>query len=79
MLWSGAKYESVLIQLTQNKDLLAKQNLLMVERTCRSIEKVGNGRRPVARLLLQPDLVVFLLLRKLRKTWTMVLVSGAPH
>ena len=49
----------------------------MAVRTCRSMEKVSNEKRPAAWLLLQPDLVVFLLSRNLRKTCTMELVSRA--
>ena len=64
---------------TQNKDLLAKKILLMVETTCGSTEKLGNGKRPTAWLLLQPNLVVFLLSRNLRKTCTVGLVPRAPH
>ena len=57
---------------TQNKDLLAKKILLMVETTCGSTKKVGW-------LLLQQDLIVFLLSRNLRNTCTVGLVSRAPH
>ena len=64
---------------TQNKDLLAKKILLMVETTCGSTEKVGNGKRPAAWLLLQPDLVIFLLLRNLHKMCMARLVPRAPH
>ena len=63
----------------QNKDLLAKKTLLMAERTCRSMGKVSNGKRPTTWLLLQLDLVVFLLTRNLRKMCMMELVSRAPH
>ena len=78
MLWSRARHENVL-KSNQNKDLLARKSLLMAERTCRSMEKVSNGKRPAAWLLLQLDLVVFLLSRNLRKTCTMELGSRAPH
>ena len=63
----------------QNKDLLAKKTLLMAEWTYRSMDKVSSGKRPAAWLLLQPDLVVFLLSRKLHKMCTMKLVPRAPH
>ena len=53
--------------------------LQMVETTCGSTEKVGNGKRPTTWLLLQSHLVVFLLLRNLRKTCMMKLVPRAPH
>ena len=46
----------------------------MAERTCRSMEKVSNGKHPMAWLLLQPHLVVVLLSRNLRKTCMMELV-----
>ena len=51
----------------------------MALRTWRSMEKVSNGKCPAAWLLLQLDLVVFLLLRNLRKTCMMKLVPRAPH
>ena len=78
MLRSRARHESVL-NSTQNKDLLAKKILLMVETTCRSTEKVGNGKRPAAWLLLQLDLVIFLLSRNLHKMSTVGLVPSNPH
>ena len=78
MLRSRARHENVL-KSNQNKDLLAKKTLLMAERTCRSMEKVSNGKRPTAWLLLLPGLVVFLLSRNLRKTCTMEFVSWALH
>ena len=71
-------HENVL-KSNQNKDLLAKKTLLIAERTCRSMEKVSNGKRPTAWLLLLPGLVVFLLSRNLRKTCTMEFVSWALH
>ena len=40
---------------------------------------MDNGKCPEAWLLLQLDLVVFLLLRNLRKTCMMKLVPRAPH
>ena len=43
------------------------------------MEKVSNGKRPTAWLLLLPGLVVFLLSRNLRKTCTMEFVSWALH
>ena len=78
MLRSQARHESVL-NSTQNKDLLAKKILLMVETTCGSTEKLGNGKRPTAWLLLQLNLVIFLLSRNLRKTCMVGLVLRAPH
>ena len=40
---------------------------------------MGNGNRAMEWLLLQPDVVVFLVLRNLCKTCTVELVQGAPH
>ena len=51
----------------------------MAERTCRSMETVSNGRHPTPWILLQPDLVIFLLSKNLHNTCTMELVSRAPH
>ena len=78
MLRSRARHENVL-KLNQNEDLLAKNTLLMMEQTCRSMDKVSNGKRPASWLLLLPDLVVFLLSRNLHKTCTMELVPRTPH
>ena len=71
MLLSQATHENV---LKSNK-----KTLLIAEQTSSNIEKVTNGKRPTAWLLLQPDLVVFLLLSNLRKTCTKELVSRTSH
>ena len=63
----------------QNKDLLAKKTLLMAERTYKSMQKVSNGTHPTTWLLLQPDLIVFLLSRNVHKTCAIELKLRAPH
>ena len=67
------------IDVNPKQRLTCKETLLMVERTCRSMKKVGNGKRPTAWLVLQPDLVIFLLSRNLIKSCMVELVSRAPH
>ena len=71
-------HESVLKSI-QNPDSLAKQTLLMAETTCRSTKKVRNGECPTTWLLLQLDLMVFLLSRNLSKTGSVELVPRAAH